>query len=307
MNNKKTNQSIIFILLFFSFPLLAIGQKYVVYSVVGSVNYLQSGHYVKLTPRKHISSTTKLRIGQESAVTLLDEQNSKMYSLTNEGTYTVSQLIGKAKKRERNLSKKYMAYMMKMLFAKGSQNMSHPDTYMHATATSYRSENNDSSLLSSIYRITDAPNTYNMEKIICERNQIIDTDFDVKLEIVSYVSGQPIEDKVIGSTSSYVRVKNTSSIDLYVNVLNIDEHGNKYLVLPVDEEASCAHLFVPANSTVSFKSEPFIFSNNPSKETFFLVATEKPVDFSILMNPICKSEAQPNKIGIYRNFIDVKQ
>jgi hypothetical protein len=88
--------------------------------------------------------------------------------------------------------------------------------------------------------------------------------------------------------------------------LDIDEKGNKYLVLPVDSAATCAHLLVPPMSTISFKSDPFIFSDNPIKETFILMATQDPVDFSILMNPIKKGRAKPIKLGVSRNIYQVQ-
>jgi hypothetical protein len=59
-------------------------------------------------------------------------------------------------------------------------------------------------------------------------------------------------------------------------------------------------------STVSFKSEPFIFSEEPMKETFILIATQEPVDFSILMNPIPRHAGKPMKSGFYRNTYQVQ-
>ena len=89
-------------------------------------------------------------------------------------------------------------------------------------------------------------------------------------------------------------------------VLDIDENGGKYLVLPVDEAALCAHLLVPPESTVSFTSEPFEFMDAKSKEAFLLVATEEPVDFSILMSPIRGNGGKPLKSGLYRNIYETK-
>ena len=75
----------------------------------------------------------------------------------------------------------------------------------------------------------------------------------------------------------------------------------------MDEAASCAHLLVPAKSTVSFKSEPFIFSEEPMKETFILIATQDPVDFSILMSPIRNNGNMPMRSGLYKHSYQVQR
>ena len=48
-------------------------------------------------------------------------------------------------------------------------------------------------------------------------------------------TGRPVGAHVAPNTACYVRVKNNTSEPLYVNVLNIDTQGNKYMVLPMDE------------------------------------------------------------------------
>jgi hypothetical protein len=143
------------------------------------------------------------------------------------------------------------------------------------------------------------------EQLLCNPANTLQTDMDVRFELVSCDTGFEIKDKVEGNTGSYVRVHNNTEEALYVNVLNIDRQGNKYLILPVDEAATCAHLLVPPMSTVSFKSEPFIFSEEPSEEAFILIATQDPVDFSILMNPIKGGKGKSMKSGLSRKHYRV--
>lgn len=281
-------------------------QTYTVYSVIGNARIVEGKKSTPLQARKQINSDTRLLIGTESAVTLLDEKDNKMYSLSTEGTYLVSQLINKYKNKSKSITKQYMSYLVKQLFSDDSQKMSHPDMYMQVTATSYRSATNDSMLLSRITQELPIRGGITIEQQLCSPDFDLKSDMDVYFELVSCDTGFSLNKQVKGNTGSYVRVHNDTEEALYVNVLDIDEDGNKYLVLPVDEAATCAHLLVPPMSTVSFKSEPFIFSDNPMKETFILVATQDPVDFSILMSPIKNGRAKPIKLGVSRNFYHVQ-
>lgn len=281
-------------------------QTYTVYSVIGNARIVEGKKSTPLQARKQINSDTHLFIGTESAITLLDEKNNKMYSLSTEGTYFVSQLINKYKNKSKSITKQYMSYLVKQLFSDESQKMSHPDMYMQVTATSYRSATNDSMLLSRITQELPIGGGITAEQQLCSPDFDLKSDMDIYFELVSCDTGFSLNKQIKGNTSSYVRVHNDTEEALYVNVLDIDEDGNKYLVLPVDEAATCAHLLVPPMSTVSFKSEPFIFSDNPMKETFILVATQDPVDFSILMSPIKNGRAKPIKLGVARNFYHVQ-
>ena len=306
MDNKK-NHSIkaSLIILMLTIGLCAQAASYVVYSVVGDVKIFDGKKNVTLTARKSVTDMSKLIIDAESAVTVLDEVHSKMYSFTTPGTNTVKQLIAKAK-APKNLSKQYLSYMVKHLFSKESKNLSHPSTYMQATATSYRATSKDSFLLNKLEAIFMKRSGNSVESSLIQPQNKVESDLDVSFELISCATGLPVDRNVDVATSCYIRVTNSTDDPLYVNVLDVDANGNKYLVLPVDEAATCSHLFVPGNSTVSFKAEPFEFSEPKSKETFLLIATEEPIDFSILMNPIRGNGGSTMKSGIYRMFYETK-
>lgn len=281
-------------------------QTYTIYSVIGNARIIEGKKSIPLQARNSVSTNTLLFIGTESAVTLLDEKKGKMYSFSTEGTYHVSQLINKYKNKSKSITKQYMSYLVKQLFSDGSQKMSHPDMYMQVTASSYRSATNDSMLLSRIVQELPLESGITTEQQLCSPDINLKSDMNVYFELVSCDTGFSLNKQVKGNTGSYVRVHNDTEEALYVNVLDIDEDGNKYLVLPVDEAAACAHLLVPPMSTVSFKSEPFIFSDNPMKETFILFASQDPVDFSILMSPIRNGKGETIKLGVSRNFYHVQ-
>lgn len=280
-------------------------QSYTVYSVTGDAKLQKGKQMVALTPRMELEAQSSILIERESAVIVLDQHNNKMYSFTSTGKHRVDELVEMVKSHAKSVSKQYMSFIVKQLFSESSQKMSHPDTYMQVTAMSYRATSSDSMLLR---RIIDAIQSAdkNTEQMLGDPNNEMATDMDVSFELVSCESGLTVKDHAEQNMGCYVRVNNPTDELLYVNLLNIDKQGNKYLVLPVDEAASCAHLIVPPLSTISFKSEPFVFTNGTSDEMFLLVATEEPVDFSILMSPIkAQQHGQRLKLGLKRNFYHV--
>ncbi len=236
-------------------------------------------------------------------MTIIDENKQKMLSFTREGVNTVGSLVSMSSKRTRNLTKQYMGYLVKQLFS-SSKKMVHPDTYMQVTGTSYRAASKDSLMAARLIEILNEGTAAkgSAEQQLFNSENAIASDFDVSLELVDIETGLPLANSAKRNTPCYVRVKNNTEETLYVNILNIDKDGNKYLILPMDEEATCSNLLVPANSTVGFKSEPFITPDMPSHDAFVLVATEEPVNFSIMMNPLTKGDIQQTdaKVGVAR-------
>lgn len=281
-------------------------QNFTVFSVIGTAKIVYGKNAIALQPRKLLNADSRLLIEPESAVTLLDEKNNKIYSFAMEGSFTVKQLIGMPKINVKSISKQYMGYLVKQLFSDASLQKTHPDMYMQVMASSYRSASSDSMLLYRIAHLFPDGDETSVEQLLCQPGRKIETDMDVYFELISCDTGLAIDRNVKPNTGSYLRVHNGSDEIVYVNVLDIDERGTKYLILPVDSAATCAHLLVPPMSTVSFKADPFVFSEEPMKETFLLIATEEPVDFSILMNPIPRSGKQGMKLGFYRNFYRVE-
>lgn len=275
-------------------------QKYMVYSVVGKAYIQQGNRFVPLPTHKYINKSSRLKITNESAVTILDEAKLKMYSFTREGTNTIADLLDLSSKRTKSLTKQYMSYIMKHIFDPKVQKMSHPDAYMQVTGTSYRAVSTDSIFMARIVDIL-AKSTVQEgtpeEKIVNPTNHFF-SDYDVSLELVDTQTGKPLQKDIAPNTACYIRVRNNTEETLYVNVLNVDTKGNKYLVLPMDEEATCSNLLVPAKSTVGFKTEPFITSDVPSNDSFLLVATDEPVNFSILMNDITAGQHKGSNIRV---------
>lgn len=297
---------LLFLVVLMILSFVARAQTYTVYSVIGNAKVVNGKATSVLLPRKQLNMNSRLLIEPESAVVVLDEKSYKMYSFAAEGSHTVGQLINMGRTSVKTLSKQYMRYLITQLFTDASQQKVHPNSYMQVTATSYRSATNDSMLLSRISHLLIDQGEVSVEDFLCKPETKIQTDLDVYFELISCDTGVAIDRNVTMNTGSYLRVHNGTDEIVYVNVLDIDDKGNKYLVLPVDSAATCSHLLVPPRSTISFREDPFIFPDEPNKETFILFAAEEPVDFSILMNPICRSRKKGMKSGVYRNFYIVE-
>lgn len=298
---KKKNKGLLLLLFVWMTVQSVTAADYLVYSAIGDIQMWQGNKKVSVSARTTIHSDTKLVIGKESAVNVLDERNSKMYSFTKQGTSTVASLIQESK-TAKNLSGQYVSYLVKQLFSKESKSLRHPDTYMQTTATSYRATSKDSLLLNKLSFIAMGNSLNTVESALVDPKVYVIGDLDVWFELVSCTTGLPIGKQVEKNANCYVRVHNQSKVPVYVNVLNVDDKGKKYLVLPVDEAALCSHLLVPAESTVAFTSEPFQFAEGNTKEAFLLVASEEPVDFSILMSPIKGNGGKHLRSGLYRNL-----
>lgn len=295
----------ILILLLMLMPMSAFAQSYTVYSVVGSARWHNGKAMVPLKARKVVSDQTTLQLGEESAVTVIDEKNAKMYSFTSPGTNTVGNLVKALKGRSKNLSKQYLSYVVKQLFSDDSEKMSHPNTYMQATATAYRSSSNDSLLLNQLGHLLGGTTT-SLDSLLIDPKTSVATDYDIQFDLVDCTTGMVLDGTIAPNTSCYLRVTNRTADLLYMNLLDIDKQGNKYLVLPMDAAATCAHLLVPAMSTVSFKAEPFIFGDEPSDETLVLMAVREPVDFSIVMDTMKTGGKSTMQVGLNRRFYQVK-
>lgn len=295
----------------------ALGHKYTVYSVIGKAYTMKGGKKSLLASRSSLSGATRLLIEKESAVTIIDEANSKMYFFTKQGENSVSSLLDMSRKTSKNLSRQYLSYLLKQMFSPMSKTMKHPDTYMQSTGTSYRAVSRDSMMAWSLARLfgcgadstlaTVGGKLGAAESRMIESKCIVETDYDVSFELVSCTTGMTMGNVVPPNTACYVRVRNSTDLPLYVNVLNIDDAGAKYLVLPIDEEITCSNMLVPAQSTVGFSSDPFVFSDQLSRDAFIMVASEEPLNFSILMNPIKCGNGENMKLGVNRRFYDTRK
>ena len=90
-------------------------KEYVVYNVVGKAYLVDGKKKVDILANMRLTPSSLIQIEDESAVTVLDEKNCKMFSFSKKGTDTVSKLVNAAKNKSKNLSKLYVEYLLKEL------------------------------------------------------------------------------------------------------------------------------------------------------------------------------------------------
>jgi len=304
-NNRELLLTILLSLLIPLTSLAANNRVYVVYSVIGDVYKVNGTNKSKLNAGTILDATQNLQISKGCAVTLLDRENNKMYATCKVGNSSVTSLV-ESVANPKSLSTQYMGYIVKRLFEQKKSSSIHANAYMQSTATSYRSESNDSIFLNSVLKSIRNNITDTFEKTLCGKSTVLSTNYNVTFDIISCATGLPVFGTVNDGESCYFRINNKSDIPLYCNVLNMDTLSNKSLLLPIDSAMTCSNLIVPPDGEVDFKSEPFVFSSVKSLETFLLLATEEPVNFSVLLMKkygVSTIKTTDIPVGIYRKFI----
>lgn len=94
-------------------------QDLYVYSIIGTVKEVRGKISAELTVRQVLTPTSVVNFASGSKLVLVDPQNSKQYTLTASGTYTVEKLIAKSKNSTKDLTKMYLSYLMKQISGKG--------------------------------------------------------------------------------------------------------------------------------------------------------------------------------------------
>ena len=95
MTSKMMKQLLVVLLLLA--PILDISaaatKEYIVYSVAGKAFLVEGRQETELHANVRLKPNSMIKIENESAVTVLDEKNSKMFSFTKKGTNSVKSLV----------------------------------------------------------------------------------------------------------------------------------------------------------------------------------------------------------------------
>ncbi len=109
----------IFILLMLLLGTTCRAQDLYVYSIIGTVKEVKGKISSEITVRQVLTPQSVVNFANGSKLVLVDPQNSKQYTLTASGTYTIEKLIAKLKNSTKNLTKMYLTYLMKQISGKG--------------------------------------------------------------------------------------------------------------------------------------------------------------------------------------------
>lgn len=274
----------------------AMAQDIYVYATIGSAEVKRSGNWQKLKKRDALKSTDIIRVGENSALSLIDKKAEKVYSISKCDENTVSQTVETVKSKQPSMSAQFFNHAMKSLFNGEADKISHS-----AAGCTYRGdivENDIAKALAGKCKESGLKNIAN-EK----------TDMAVSFEIIDRNSGKVISAPATIGTQTYFRIKNNSSTALYVNVLDVNSQGENYACLPMDDAQTMSHLLIPANSTVDLAEFPMEFAEPVGLDCFIMIAVEQPYDLRLVEKYLENNVAPSTNaipVGIYKKELMVR-
>lgn len=269
------------------------GDSYIVYSVAGNVK--TAGHPIQ--PKQKLFPLQTVTMGKESQLTLLNEDAKLLYSLSRTGTWTVKEYIRDMQPSVLRLSANYLRYIKDQLFS-NTGDTGQNRKLGKVTTTGYRGEEENQQFIQAMCACLQVSDHETLQEAFIHKDPSLGSNYLLTFELVSHWDGSVL--KPDGSNLKnpyYVRVTNHSLITLFVNILNIDNSLNTYLVLQPDDQGHFANYLIPAGSTVAFPQQTIEFGGS-STENFVLMAAPFPVDFSLLESPIRKSGENKSKLKI---------
>lgn len=243
-------------------------QNLIVYNVTGSAEKQEGAAWKALTRRQVLQEGDVVRVGENSALSILDKGTSKVYALKQGSAQKVAALIAGIKENQNSASGKYFDHMVGSLFNGNSSATSH-----NAAGCSYRG----ASIENDMARTLAFKQANNALAGISNAT----TDYQVNFDVIDRQSGSIIKDAYIGK-EAFFRVTNSSEVDLYVNIIDVNQEGELYDCLPIDEGMTASHLLIPAQSTVDLRDYPIAFSEPAGTDHLLLLAYPEPFDLRIV-------------------------
>ena len=260
-------KKIIWILLITIIPFVCSAQNYLVYSCTGQVEYLTDGEWKKLNRRDALKSTDEIRIGDKSAIAIIDKKTEKVYSYGQSGIVRVKAIAAKS-------SSAVGRYTRQALSALTS---SQTDKISYDANVVYRDLSSDLLLYTAL------------------SDSLFQSAYKVQFQLIDEKTGQELESPVVG-TSFYFSITNNDQQPLFVNILAIDAEKEAYDCLPIDEGMTMSHALIPAGCTVDLSGYPLILSEPVGRQDFILLAFDRPFDLRQIIRHL-KNGSPVTKIG----------
>lgn len=284
----------LFFALFLGLAQLVSAQNMMVYNVTGTAEKQENGAWTKLTRRAALQPTDIVRVGENSALSVLDRGTSKVYAIKQSDAKKLSDLISAVQNNQSSANAQYFDHMVSSLFNGGTATVSH-----NAAGCSYRG----ATVENDIARTLAFKKGNNALSGISNGT----SDYGVKFELIDRKNGNVLDQVYIGK-EAYFRITNTSDMDLYVNILDINAEGELYDCLPVDEAMTLSHLMIPANSTVDLADHAIAFSAPAGTDHLILIAMPQPFDLREVNRMLLKpglTGAASCQVGLYNKVVKI--
>lgn len=226
-------------------------QQYTVLSVIGRAERYEDGTWRALSRRETVTGKDRVRIGERSALNLLDEARKRGYSFGQTDPQRVDELI---KAIPKSALAKFFAYFRQALMRGDTDRMSDDATV--------------------VYRDTGC------EAAVCAAlsDAGFKSDYTLSLTLIDAITGSEIAQSAAVDQDFYFRVGNLGPEPLFVNVLAVDADGNAEPCMPVDSGFTLSHLLIPARATVDLADFRLTFCYPRGGQRFVLVACNEPFD-----------------------------
>lgn len=280
---------ILYIIVFLSFYSTMHAQEFVTYSVAGNV---YNEKKIRLKPGDILSKNTKIDIRKESAIFIIDKTNNKMYSLKSEGVNPIKKLLEDSNTSIKNLTKVFCRHMLSQII--NHNNSEKDQNYLSGAAVVYRADKNNTKLFNRIMKcikITNHKKLTDYQYLMIDSCEI-STDFNVSFSISEAVDGK-----------CFFTIQNSTNRMLYVNILHINDGGEKKIIFPVDNSLTGIGNIIPAKCTIAFNEYEYSYDSF-KKNLFLLVASEEMIDFTSLLSPIVADGNEEMKLGLKRIIIN---
>lgn len=236
---------------FVSFDSVVSAQKLSVFSVIGTVERIdEQGVWRPLARRECLSFEDRVRIGDRSALNLIDDEADRVYSLGESGEFRLGDLIHRA---SRSAVRKFFSYFRRALLRGDTDRMVAAD----ATVV-YRDPGVDAAVAAALASST--------------------SDNRLSLALVDVCNGTEFAETAAVDCDFFFRITNHAVEPLFVNVAAIDASGEVEVCFDADLGFTMSHLLVPACSTIDFSDSPFTFCYPRGEQRFVVVACDAPFD-----------------------------
>lgn len=255
----------------------AVSQEYKILSVIGTVQCRQGSSYIPATRRMALSSNDNLKLGTNSAVSILNDKDKKVYSYGQSGEVKVMDIVTV----KTSALKRYFDHFVSSLRSGDTDEINFEANVV------YRAANSEDDIY---YMLV---------------NEHVPSDLLVTMSLVDSGGNEVDHEMHIGDHFVF-RVRNHTTQPLFVNVLSVDADYLWFDCLPMDKGGTMSHLLIPAESTVDLSDYPMELTEPKGYNRFTLVAYDTPFDLRRIIQKHNDKQKVPipqSKVGIYTKTI----
>lgn len=222
------------------------------YSTNGKVQIQREGQWRNVYVSDVLQNEDSLLTEEYGCIIVLDRGNNKKYSLQSTSPQTIQSLIELQGKNAPSLFKEYIQRLYVALLGYDTDETEKLQT---SGGVTYRSENYDMRIANDLLEGTAS----------------MATDF----QVLDQYSLLPVQ-RIAEGQNIVLQIENNSDKPLYVNCIDTDSEGQRYVLLPFNKVDSLSDIYIPPFSQIRLQSIPISFSPAGSTEELTLIAHPEP-------------------------------